>query len=283
LKLAFVREATARVERELRGGWQVQTGVVWRGERQQGARQRANWPFDAFNVMKTIADPGPDGVTGTADDGRALTVYDLPADLIGQSATVIRNALYGDSDYWTLEAVAQRRAGARFSLLASFSHTWQHDQGAGYLGQPVRANEFPATPNDLINADARGRHVFTTWSAKVFATYEAPWRIMVAPVLRYQSGQPFGRTLVVPLASGAVRVLVEPIGTRRQDGVMVADLRVSRNFRQQKGRPITAFVEIYNLLNSNAAESVSWNTTDFLRPLAITPPRIARIGVQIGW
>jgi len=239
--------------------------------------------LDAFNVMTTVADPGPDGVRGTADDGRDLIVYDLPAELIGQSATVIRNALYGDSDYWTLETVARRRTGARFTLLASFSHTWQHDQGMGYLGQPVRANEFPATPNDLINTDLRGRHVFTTWSVKVFATYEGPWRIMVAPVLRYQSGQPFGRTLTVPLASGTVRVLVEPIGTRRQDRVMVADLRVSRSFGQPKGRPITAFVEIYNLLNSNAAESVSWSTTDFLRPLAITPPRIARIGVQIGW
>jgi len=135
----------------------------------------------------------------------------------------------------------------------------------------------------LINTDAGGRHVFTTWTAKAFATYDGPWGITVAPVLRHQSGQPFGRFLVAPLAYGSVRVLVEPVGTRRQDHVTVVDLRVSKNFALPDSRQVTAFVEVFNLLNSNAEELVSWSTNDFLRPLAITPPRIARVGVRFAW
>jgi hypothetical protein len=88
--------------------------------------------------------------------------------------------------------------------------------------------------------------------------------------------------LAVPLASGTIRVLVEPVGTRRQDLMTVVDLRVSKTFGQPS-RPITAFVEVFNLVNSNAEEIVSWSTTDFLKPLSITPPRIARIGVRFAW
>jgi hypothetical protein len=283
LKLAFVREATARIEQELPGRGSIQTGIIWRAERQQGARQRASWPFDAFTVVKTINDPGPDATLGTADDGKPILVYDVPPELLGLTDSIVRNAQYGASDYFTWEAVAQRRIGRRWSAFAAFSHTWNHDQAMGYLGQAVRANEFPATPNDLINTDEGGRHVFRTWTVKAYATYDGPWGITVAPVLRHQSGQPFGRTLVVPLASGAVRVLAEPVGTRRQDPVTVVDLRVSKTFGQQPSRPITVFVEVFNLVNSNAEELVSWSTDDFLRPLAITPPRIARVGIRIGW
>jgi hypothetical protein len=283
LKLAFVREGTARIEHEVVAGFRIQSGVIWRAERQQGSRQRASWPFDAFTIVKTINDPGPDARFGTADDGAPIQVYDLPTELLGLSGNIIRNSAYGDSDYLTWEAVAERQASRRWSLSASFSHTWQHDQAAGYLGQPVRANEFPATPNDLIGADTDGRHVFTTWTAKAYATYDAPWGITVAPVLRHQSGQPFGRTLFVPLDYGTVRVLAEPIGTRRQRALTVMDVRVSKSVPMRAARSVTVFVEVFNLFNANAEEIVSWSTNDFLRPLTITPPRIARCGVRIGW
>ena len=45
LKLAYVVEVTGRIEREAAPGLFIGTGVIWRGERQQGARQRAYWPY----------------------------------------------------------------------------------------------------------------------------------------------------------------------------------------------------------------------------------------------
>jgi hypothetical protein len=64
LKLAYIREITARVEREAPAGLGIGTGVTWRGERQHGARQRAYWPFEAFSVPVTLDDPGPDAESG---------------------------------------------------------------------------------------------------------------------------------------------------------------------------------------------------------------------------
>ena len=283
LKLAFVREATARIEHQAPGGFALAAGAIWRSERQQGARQRASWPFESFSVLRTVADPGPDGALGTADDGAAIQVYDLPPELVGLSDNVVRNTRYGDSDYFTWEATARRRLGRSLSMLASFSHTQHRDQASGYAGQTVRANEFPATPNDLIHTDGRGRHVFTTWSAKAFVVWDGPWDVRLTPLLRHQSGQPFGRTLVVPLAHATVRVLLEPVGSRRQDHLTTLDLSAARTFRKGDGRQLAVFVDVFNVFNSNAEQNVSWSTNDFLRPLAILPPRIARIGIRAAW
>ena len=77
-----------------------------------------------------------------------------------------------------------------------------------------------------MNAGPDGRYNFTTWTAKVSGTFDGPWDLRVAPLLRHQSGQPFGRTFAARLEAGTVRVLAEPMGTRRMDHVTLIDLRV---------------------------------------------------------
>ena len=49
----------------------------------------------------------------------------------------------------------------------------------------------------------------------------------VSPMVRAQSGQPFGRTFVASLNYGTQRVLAEPLGTSKQDTVAIADVRTS--------------------------------------------------------
>ena len=285
LKLAYVHELTTRLERELSGGITASTGVVWRGVRQQGVRQHASWGFDAFTVATTRPDPGPAGGTlGPPGDGSGIVVYELPDALIGSSELVVRNLARSNSDYLTWEMSADRRFNRRWSLAASFAHTWNHDQASAYFGQTVRANALPVTPNDLIHTDAGGRHVFRVWSAKLHATFEGPWQLRITPFLRHQSGQPFGRTLAAPLNYGTIRVLAEPIGTRRQDHVTLLDVGMQKRIPLPGGRHVAAFLEIFNVLNSNAEQNVNWASgPSFLRPLTIVPPRIARIGLRLDW
>lgn len=283
LELAYIREVTARIEHDARAGLLIGSGLVWRGERQQGGRQRASWPFEAFSVPVTLRDPGPDAVAGTSDDGADIQVVELRPDLLGRSRIVVRNAPYADSDYLTWEVLARRRFSGRWSAFASFAHTWNRDHASGYFGQPVRANEFPATPNDLIGTDPRGRHAYRDWSVKVHGTYAGPWGLFVTPFLRHQSGQAFGRTLVARLNYGTIRVLTEPVGTRRQDHITLADVRVEKTFMLGSDR-LTMFVEVFNVLNANPEQNIDWQTgADFLRPLAIVPPRIARVGFRFDW
>ena len=284
LRLAYIREMTVRLEQEAFAGLLVGTGLVWRGERQQGARQRGSWSFEDFSVPVLLNDPGPDGVRGQGgDDGPDINLFELRPDLVGQSAIVVRNASYGDSDYLTWEVMARRRFSRRWSVFASFAHMWNRDHASAYLGQAVRANEYPATPNDLINTDARGRHVYRDWSFKAHGTYAGPWGLLVSPFLRHQSGQPFGRTLPAALNYGTIRVLAEPVGTRRQRHVTLVDVRVQKIIRLPGDRRLTGFVDVFNAFNANPEQNISWETATFLRPIVIVPPRIARLGFRFDW
>jgi hypothetical protein len=285
LELPFVREVAAWIEREVLASIGVRTGLVWRSERQHSMPQNENLPFDAFTVPLAIADPGPDGQTGTPDDGPAIQGFELTPERVGlRPVNVVRNVPDADSHYWTWEITATRRFTRRWSLVSGFAHTWSRDQAGGYFGQSVRQHTYPLTPNDLINAGSDGRYEFRLWSAKVHGTYEGPWDVAITPLLRHQSGQPFGRTFVTPSNYGSVRVLAEPIGTRRMDNITILDVRVEKAFRLGGHRRLAGFVDVFNLLNANAEQNTIWSSgASFLRPLNIVPPRVARVGVKLEW
>ncbi len=121
------------------------------------------------------------------------------------------------------------------------------------------------------------------WSAKVYGTCEGPWRVHITPLLRHQSGQPYGRTFVRTLNYDNVRLLAEPIGTRRMDHITLLDVRVEKGFRLAQNRRVAAFVDLFNVLNANPDEITSWSSGSFLRPLSIVPPRILRLGAKVDW
>jgi len=260
--------------------------VVRRAERQHYLRQNANRPFDAFTVPVAISDPGPDGRVDTADDGPAIPGYNLRSEFVGlPPVNIVRNVPDANSDHWTWDLTATRRFTRRWSLVAGLTHTWSHDQAGGYFGQSVRTNVYPLTPNDLINGNHDGHYEFRIWSAKIHGTYAGPWDVRVTPFLRHQSGQPFGRTFSTALNyASTVRVLAEPIGTRRMDSITLLDLRVEKGFRLGGHRRVAAVADTFNLLNSNPEQSLSWSSgQSFLRPLSIVAPRMVRIGAKIDW
>jgi hypothetical protein len=285
LELPSVTEAGVWLERDVGANIGIRSGVVWRGERQPFMRTIANWPFDAFTKPISIPDPGPDGQSGTVDDGAAIAGRELRPEIRAlQPVNVVRNVANAESRYWTWDITATRRLAGRWSLEAGFAHTWHGDQASGYLGQPVRQNAYPLTPNDLINAGPDGRHEFRMWSLKAHGTYAAPWGLAIAPLLRHQSGQPFGRTFVASTNYGNIRVLAEPIGTRRLDHITVLDVRVEKRLHGAGHRRLSAFVDIFNLFNANPEQNASWlSGNSFLRPLSIVPPRVARIGARAVW
>jgi hypothetical protein len=286
LKLPILREIAGWIERELFANTGVRTGVVWRGERQHYTRQNVNRPFDAFTVPVSIKDPGPDGRADTADDGPAIRGYDLKPESPGPAlVNIVRNVPDADSHYWTWDITATRRFTGRWSMVAGFAHTWSRDQASVYSGQSVRNNLYPLTPNDLINTGKDGRHEFRIWSAKIHGTYVGPWDVRITPFLRHQSGQPFGRTFSTATNYAPnVRILAEPIGTRRMDNITILDVRVDKGFKLRGHHRLAGFVDVFNLLNANPEQNTSWSSgSSFLRPLSIVPPRLARLGVKLDW
>jgi hypothetical protein len=283
LKLPHLREIGVWFERELPGSVGLQTGVVWRGERQHFLRQNARRPFEAFSLPVLIPDPGPNGSFDTSDDGPPLRGYELGRDVPDQPTNIVRNVPRSDSDYWTWDITVTKRLERHWSIAGGFDHVWNRDQANMYFGQAVRQNAYPLTPNDLLNAGPNGRYEFRTWSGKVYGTYEG-WRgVRVTPYLRHQSGQPFGRTFTTSLNYGNVRILAEPIGTRRTDNITLVDVRIEKGIRFAVSRRLAGFVDLFNLFNANPDQTTSWSSGTFLRPLSIVPPRIARLGMKLDW
>ena len=284
LKNQYTREFAAWFEHEVFANFGVRTGVVWRGERNHYQRVNVNQPFGAFTVPINVTDPGPDGRVGTSDDGGTIQALDLAPEFRGRSpVNQTQNVPNSDSSYTTWEITGTKRHSSRWSLMATFAYTWSRDQNNTFFGQSVRNNQYPSTPNDLVNASSDGTYDFTTWQGKINATIEGPWDLKVTPAVRHQAGQSFGRTFSQTLSYGSVRFLAEPIDSRRMDNITIVDLRFEKVVPIRQSR-ISGFVDLYNLFNANPEQNMSWvSGASFLRPLNIVPPRILRFGAKLEW
>lgn len=280
-------EVAAWVEREIVPNVGLHAGYVYRRIDNFNVLFNANRPFEAFNVPATIRDPGPDNVRGNADDGPEIRVFNLEPARLTLPTLNRRQNLPGVAEYHNLELVGTKRMTGRWSLQASYAYRWNRDLSTGYFGNNLRSLDVAANPNELINSDD-GRYNFTTWSAKVNGTIEAPGRVRVTPALRHQSGQPFGRTFLATAAFGITygsqRILAEPISSRRQDNITVFDMRVEKVLRLGQGRTLSPFIDLYNIGNSDAASNIAWGAgTSFLLPSTIIGPRIMRVGAKFDW
>jgi hypothetical protein len=270
-----VHQATAFIEREVVSDFSVRTGVVMNAKRKPYGTIDISRPLSAYSVRVDVPDPGPDGRVGTADDGVSLTAYELEVGALGAPpVNSTTNLPRSDSNYYTWEITATKRQSARWSLLASFTHTWNREAALGV------GNDF--TPNALINAT--GSQVrFTTWQAKLHGALTLPRDFHVVPVLRAQAGIPFARTFVRTLNYGNATIKAEPIGAHRTPDITLVDLRTEKAFRVANRR-VMGFVDIYNIFNTNAEQTVTTSSgASWLRPTAITGPRILRIGARLVW
>lgn len=277
---AFSRQALAYFEREVAPNFGIRTGFVWNGRRQGFGIVNTSQPFSAFNVPVTVTDPGPDGRLGTGDDGQPLQAFNLNAGYLGLPVkNVVQNNPYMDSDYYTWEITANRRQSRRWSLMTSFSETWNHAAVFTIGG----ASTLPFTPNALINTTDT-RNSYKTWAAKINATFDIPWSIRLAPLYRLQSGVPFARTFNANLNySSGVAIMSEPYESERTPTVNVVDLRTEKivAVRQTK---LHVFFDLYNIFNDNSTQAVTTSSgTAFLRPLNITGPRILRFGARLDF
>lgn len=287
LKDTRTDEISAWLEHELIPGLAVQGGYVYRTIDNFRVQVDENRPMSAYDVPITIRDPGPDGVLNNADDGPGIPGFNLNPSALTAPVRNIATNLPGSGEYHTIEISATKRQAGRWSLQGSFSKRWNKDQDTGYFGNNLRSVLTPSRPNDLINT-TNGRYEFTMWTMKINGSYDAPFGIRVTPALRFQQGQPFGRTFLAGAAHGinygSQRILTEPIDSQRQDNISIVDLRVEKFFNLPTARRLGVFFDIYNLTNSDAAQNITWNSgSQYLRPVSIVGPTIMRFGTKFDW
>jgi len=233
------------------------------------------------------ADPGPDGVAGTADDGGPLTVYALQG---SDGSPWLYTNPAGASRRYDAAQVVVRSAGTRFGQFQA-SYTWSKSEGnvgnqagtnagLGDLGSPGNYNN----PNLLINADGR-LFYDPTHELKLLGTSHIPlWGGMnVSAVYRYVTGNPWCRLVrVTGLPQGSSRVRVEPRGARRLDATNILDLRIEQALRVPGRGKVSLLLEALNLANFGAATSVTeMSGPNFGWPITWTDPRIARLALRV--
>jgi hypothetical protein len=272
----YSHDATLYLERQLTTSIGARVGFVYKTEDDLIQQYNPGRPISAYTVEFPLLDLGPDGQRGTADD-RTITLKGVPAPnaatLFPLTNVTLNTPAF--SRYKTVEASMNKRLSNRWSMQAGGSHTWAHDFPGGY----------PNTPNGTFDQDT------TRWDFKVSGIYDGPYGIRFAPLLRHQAGANFARQISVGAATatsfGAIfsgTINAEPLNSLRHDNITVLDLRVERGFAFGPNIRIRGLLDLFNITNSNAAETRTISTgTSFLRPTAILAPRTARLGARFSW
>jgi hypothetical protein len=295
LENSYTDEASFFVERAVLTDLGVRVGYVWKKDYNGWQQMNDGRPHSAYNVPVSIIDPGPDGNVATTADNGTLNLFNID-DTSRPNRNVVRNVEGYEGDYNTIEVSANKRFSNRWSMNASFSQTWTHEFHNTYFGNRFASvvqnsslfGVYSNNPNEFLE------HDFTNWNAKFSGTIDAGWDLRVTPVLKMQSGAPYGRYINVAgctattttncLNYGAQLVLVEPIGTRRQDTVTVFDFRVEKQLRFADRARAGLFFDLFNTFNSSTAVNEVWQAgTRFERASTVLGPRIAKFGVKFDW
>jgi hypothetical protein len=235
---------------------------------------------------RTLNDPGPDNVVNTADDG-PITLYDVVPEYLGREAFFHTN-FPGTQRYKGLEISLNKRLSNRWQLMGSY--VWSRLDGD--------IVQDPNDPNNLIPTMGTGRgttdqpHAF-----KLVGTWQAPWGINVGANYQALTGLPRNREFRASLRQGTTTVRAEVRGTYRNDFLNLLSLRGDRVFRLGDRTRISGFVEVHNLLNTNAAQGFNTLTQAFTsqdafdaarattayfgRVSEIVAPRIFKFGARL--
>ena len=274
LEQPYSHDATVYLERQISPTLGARVGFVYKSEDDLITDFNPGRPASAYTVPFTFVDIGPDGRANTGDE-QTLTLSGVPAananELFPLTNVVMNVPSYGR--YKTIEASANKRLGNRWSAQVGGSHTWSS------------TFDFPNNPNVTPDADT------TRWDFKISGTYEAPYGIRISPLLRHQAGANFARTISVGSGSAAAvgaifsgTIQAEPADARRHDNITVFDVRVEKGFQLGRGIRLRGFFDLFNIANSNAAETRTTSTgSNFLRPTAVLAPRTARFGARLSF
>jgi hypothetical protein len=295
LRNSYTDEASVFVERAVITDLGVRAGFVWKKDQDGWQQVNTLRPASAFNVPVTITDPGPDGSVATTADNGTFAFLNLDNPTRGSSQLTTNIDGY-EGTYKTFEISANKRYSRRWSMNASLSYTWTHEFGNNYANNRFGTaisnfaffGSFPSTPNE------RTENEFTNWNLKFSGTVDVGWDVRVTPIVKASSGAPYGRFFSVAGCSATVLtncsnygtqlVLAEPLGTRRQDDVVLVDVRVEKRISFGGRGKVGLFVDMFNALNADTAVNISWRSgASFEKASTVLGPRIIKFGVKADW
>ncbi len=281
LEPAYTNEFVIGMSHELNDDWQMSANFVYRKDDKLFNTVDIGVPDDTYTPVQ-VADPGPDGIPGTGDDG-TLTVFSQDPDTIGNTALLITNPEGNERTYVGFEFTASKRFSNNWQLVGSLNVSDME------VIKTTGSNEIQGvwdTPNNLINAEGLDPF-FPPVQLKVQGTYLFDFGLAFSGFYRLASGNPYTRELTVTgLPQGPFNVFAERRGDSRTDTFGQLDLRFEQNFDVTAGRGsrIGVVVDLFNLFNSAAIIDYGTVTSvDYGRPRAIQSPFGARVGLRYSW
>jgi len=273
LKQPKTLEASVSFERELAANFSIKLGYVDKIIKNlYDANVNIKRPLSTYTVAIPRVDPGPDGITGNADDGGLITIYDYDPAFRGSAfvGNTYVNRAHGDDDrYKTIEITGNKRQSNRLSLIGSVSGTKNHRFITGVLQKPT---------DDLFRLD-------TTWSwqAKASASYQAPYNLQFATFWQGLNGVANQRTFVfrsLPQSS-TMTVRLEPFGSQRLPTLNTVNFRASERLKLRSSRLDVAF-DVYNIFNANTVIASTYAAGPTFQAISgILPPRIGRVSATL--
>jgi hypothetical protein len=282
-KRPYTNEFTGGVDRELLPNFRLSAAFTYRVERYPQANLNTAAPLNTW-VLISRADVGPDGLSGTADDG-TYSYYDRT---LSGSQTLVTNDPTTKQTYKGFEITGTKRLSQRWQMLAGYTYAKAEQTDISVGTSP---NAFLNTEGPIFNDRPH--------TLKVSGSYILPYYdIYVGGNLRVQSGPPINRTISAPLTfGGSTTVNIEPQGAHRLDPLKTLDLRVAKTFRLPSNREFEANMDMFNLFNANTAWELRSltgrlnvrqdgdpngtinNIQQFLSASQILAPRIIRFGL----
>ena len=278
-------EFSLSVEREMRKGLAVRLTGVYARNANIYRDQNPLRPYESYTVGITRIDPGPDGLTGTADDpGTSITYHEYPTSLRGQRFELyqLSNDPDIDQSFKSVEIGMFRRMASGWQIMASYSATKKNiPLTAASTQSEFNSNAYaaPDDPNSEINRTDR------TWEStgKISGAYtRLPFGVAVSANYEYRNGTPFARTVLFTGGQTVTSIIInaEPIGTRRRPAVNLFDMRLEKSVALGGTHKAVVRANLYNVLNlSTVTTMVDRSGPTFLRPTAILQPRIIELSV----
>jgi hypothetical protein len=144
---------------------------------------------------------------------------------------------------------------------------------------------FGQDPNDLTNAYGRLPND-RPHMVRVMTSVDVPRTgFVVAANLQHLSGKPWAMTALVNPNETVRPVLIEPRGTRRLSSQTLLDIRVSRTLRFSDVGRVELSLDVLNLLNDTAEESImsaSYDAANLGQPDIFIDPRRAMLSVRLA-
>jgi len=262
LRNSYTNELSVWLERELPGKVGARIGYVYKMDRDGYQRENVNRPLSAWNVPTTVADLGPDGLTGTGDDRTVPALGISAATLALPIVNRVFNVAGYEANYKSIEAGITKRFTKKWNLVSSVIFTNTNEFGTSYFGSGAGNNvgasgslfgglagstAAPVSPNGKADQSD-----FWTYNFKIHGSYAPGWNMKITPIFRIQQGYPFARVFTATVTGvTAHNFLVGNLGDDRLQTVKQLDLRIDKGIKLGGRANLSVILDAFNVFNAN--------------------------------